>query len=381
MTPAISPTRRAGRPGRFRIRLFSLVILLLFSLLSGPARTAGLTPDREARDSAAREQARRQGESLRAQAAQFRAQTAETLAQLEREIDTHQNLLAQLQKEWVAQLVRDDAPAIHRLRAQTAAAQEGLETAEDRRALLLKRIQEMERDATAWSRRAESLDLALRMDLKVMLASADEIAQRELRPAEARKDIDQQRSQIRKCIARRQNAWVEAERIRHELQSVRRALRADPAVGADPALKAALDRRVDHLQRRLKLQQEWAVFNQALESIARRNLAFARAHFQIQSDFAEALRVKALSQSIDAAQVHEDTEVRDCFNGSFENKTFFECIEDLTALLSDLLFEKNFVADDDIFVRMIDFYHAYIDDFGHPCIEVTHRAHVDLRTR
>lgn len=259
---------------------------------------AALSPLHESQYSAERDLARNRAETIRQIAGQVRSNQSAAIHRLETEIQAGRSNLTAIQKEWVAQLVRDDSAAIRRIRAETAALQNRIDADESELNLLQKHAQEYEREAGAWQNRADLLDLALRLDLKVLLATPEEIAHRTARVEEARKDIEQQRSQIRKYRARRQNAFAEIERIGHDLAEVRAALKT-----AEPALQTALENRRAQLLRRIDIQREWAVFNHSLESHAVRNLAFARSHLQILRDYAEALRIKGVAQQAEAAQL------------------------------------------------------------------------------
>jgi small-conductance mechanosensitive channel len=285
-----------------RPRFAFCLSILAAGLLAFPARAA-LTPAQESHYSAERDQARQLADTTKHIAGQTRSNQSAEIQRLETEIQTGRSNLALVQKEWVAQLVRDDSPAIRRIRTESAAIQDRIDVSEDHLALLQKRSQEYEREAGTWQHRAESLDLALRLDLKVLLATPENIANRDSRVGEALKEIDQQRSQIRKYRARRENAFAEIERIDHDLQEVRSALKATAAGTPDAALKKTLENRQSLLLRRIEIQREWAVFNHSLERNAGRNLAFARSDFQILRVFSEALRIKDLAQRAEAAQL------------------------------------------------------------------------------
>jgi len=116
----------------------------------------------------------------------------EQIAALDAESAAAKADLSALQKDLLAVLTKDDPAALKLVRARLAARQAALDAAEGGKTLILKEVEETERERDIWKKRAATLELALRMDMKVMLAGPADVGDREKRVDGARKDIDNQ---------------------------------------------------------------------------------------------------------------------------------------------------------------------------------------------
>ena len=197
--------------------------------------------------------------------------------------------LAVLQKQLLSVLAKDDPAALRVIRALLSARQSALDANEGEMALLVRQADEAERERDSWKKRAASLELALRMDMKTMLAGPSEIEDRDKRVDAADKEIEMQEAQIRKFVSRRDAVVSRREILRRRLA----ALTASGTAGMSPELQCAQDDESRQLQRLIAQQDEWFRLNRLLETRARRNLAFARADYLIGRRFAEALAHKA----------------------------------------------------------------------------------------
>ncbi|MEI8243517.1 MAG: mechanosensitive ion channel domain-containing protein [bacterium] len=222
-----------------------------------------------------------------AAAEQARAVSAGRVAALEASATATRADLAALQKQLLGVLAKDDAAAIRATRAILSARQAELDADEGDAALLLKQVEELERDRDAWKKRIATLELALRMDLRAMLAGPAEIDDRDKRVDAAAKEIDAQHAQIRKCLSRR-----DAAAARRDI--LLRRLAALPAAGdATSELRRARDAEARQVRRLVSQQEEWFRLNRRLEERARRNLAFASTELLVSRHYADALARKA----------------------------------------------------------------------------------------
>ena len=197
--------------------------------------------------------------------------------------------LASLQKQLLADMAKDDPAALQVSRASLSARQTALDAEEGAVALVVKKSEEAERECEVWKRRAASLQLAQRMDMKVMLAGPADIADRDKRVDGAEKEIATQEAQIRKYASRRDAAASRREILRRRLA----ALMSAGASGGTAESRRVQNEEVLQLRRLIAQQEEWFRLNRLLELRARRNLAFAQADYLISRRFAAALARKA----------------------------------------------------------------------------------------
>lgn len=230
--------------------------------------------------------------TLRAAAAEVeRVRSASTgaVATLEASATANRSDLAGLQKQLLSVLAKDDPAAIKTTRALLAARQAALDADEGAGALEQKKIEEAERERDVWKKRAATLELDLRMDMKAMLAGPTEIDDRDKRVDAAEKEIASQKAQILKYASRRDAASSKRAMLRRRLASL-----AAPVVEEVPAEgRQAHDEEVRQVHRLIAQQEEWFRLNRLLEERACRNLAFARTDYLVSQRYAEALARKA----------------------------------------------------------------------------------------
>ncbi|MEI6970589.1 MAG: mechanosensitive ion channel domain-containing protein [bacterium] len=214
---------------------------------------------------------------------QLKTTLTSQLSTLETAINAARTDMDALQKQLLAALSKDDAPAIRLARARLAARQATLDADEEDRARLTKELEEAERERDAWKRRAATLELALRMDIKVLLATPAEIDDREKRVESAGKDIAAQAGQIQKYFARRSAAVIDLTAIRARIRGWQAS---DPK---DPDMARASDEELATLRRQASQQEALIRLNLMLEQRARRGLSFARADYLISQRYAAAL--------------------------------------------------------------------------------------------
>lgn len=224
-----------------------------------------------------------------AAAERMKADAAQRLPALDAEATAARDTITQLQKDLLAASAKDDAAGIAVARARLAARQAEQEAAEGEKALLQKQVEEAERDRDVWRRRTATIELALRQDMKVMLAGPADIADRDKRVDAAVRDADNQRAQIRKYASRRISATVELSDLRYH-QSALAGLQRP----SDPKeVQEAREAESRALARLAHQQTQWVCLNKSLEDRARRNLAFARTDYLVNVSYAEALSRKA----------------------------------------------------------------------------------------
>src|SRR5208283_1431015 len=86
-----------------------------------------------------------------------------------------------------------------------------------------------------------------------------------------------------------------------------------------------------------------------------------------------------MHKAVDAAEVDEDAKIGNRLNRSFKDLPFFKAAQNCLALVGHLFFDENFVADDDIFRRMVYFHNAEIHFPSDQRVEIADRPNVDLR--
>ena len=218
-----------------------------------------------------------------------KAEAAARTAALDAESTTAREELAALQKDLMAQLTRDDPAGLKVLRVRLAARQAAVNAAEGEKALLLKAVEDAERDQEAWKKRAATLELAVRIDMKTMLAGPADIEDRERRVDAALKEIESQAGQVRKYIARRAAAVSDLAVLRQRVADAEDVL----AASASPELRAAAEQHAGELRRLAGQAAEWVRLNKRLEDNSRRYLAFARTEYLVSRRYADALAHKA----------------------------------------------------------------------------------------
>ncbi len=86
-----------------------------------------------------------------------------------------------------------------------------------------------------------------------------------------------------------------------------------------------------------------------------------------------------MHKAVNTAKVDENAEIGDCFDCAFEHEAFLEPGHNCFSLLSELLFEKNFMADNDVFARVVNFNNPDVYRSAYPGVEIANGPDVDLR--
>ncbi|MEI6210230.1 MAG: mechanosensitive ion channel domain-containing protein [bacterium] len=233
--------------------------------------------------------------TLRTSAAELervRSASTGTVAALEASAAAIRGDLAGLQKQLLSVLAKDDPAAIKTTRALLAARQAALDADEGESTLEQKKVEEAERERDMWKKRAATLELALRMDIKTMLAGSTEIEDRDKRVDAAEKEIAAQKAQIRKYSSRRDAAAVRRAMLLRRLAALPSAVIEE--IPAECRQAHAAEAR--QVQRLISQQEEWFRLNRLLEERAGRNLAFARTDYLVSQRYAAALARKATAR-------------------------------------------------------------------------------------
>src|SRR5437868_15054284 len=88
-----------------------------------------------------------------------------------------------------------------------------------------------------------------------------------------------------------------------------------------------------------------------------------------------------MDESIDSAQIDECAEIGDRLDRTFEYLSALGLLDDLLALIEQMLLEQYLVRNDDVLVREVDLHHTDVQRLTNECIEIADRLGVDLRTR
>ena len=278
-----------------------VVVLGAALLLCGSARLLG-SEALDAALSAERQKALHNLQQALDAAAQYKTSATGEVAAGEAAMAAGKAELAGLQKQLLGAIARDDANLLQTIRAQLSARQTTLDATEGALALQLKQAEEAERECEVWKRRAATLELAVRMDMKVMLAGQVEIEDREKRVDAAEKEMVTQEAQIRKFVSRRDAAASRREILLRRLA----ALNAQEAPGASAELQQARREEAAQLRLLIAQQEEWFRLNRQLEVRARRNRTFASADALISRRFADALAHKADVRRAEDLQAQAD---------------------------------------------------------------------------
>ena len=286
---------RRARPGRALCGgLFALALLLQ----GGAAVAASSADELEPLLAAERQRALTVAGELAALSDRLKADAAARVAALGEAGAAARADLDGIRKDLLAVMTRDDPEAIRVVRTRLGARQAEVDAIEGEKAFALKEAEEAERERDAWKGRAATLELALRMDMKVMLADPAEVEDRQKRVDAASKEIDYQAGQMRKYASRRDAAAADLTDLRHRLAALGGA-----AASTGPAdWRRAREEQARHLQRLAAQQEEWFKLNRLLEERARRNVAFARTDYLISRRYAAALGHKADLRRADDAQ-------------------------------------------------------------------------------
>lgn len=250
---------------------------------------------------------RRIGAAMR-EAERLRKNLKPVIALLDVELSETRARQEALSRELLSAMSQDDALAARATQAELVAAGVRLDAADGEKALALKRLEEIDKERDVWIKRAAMFDFALRSEMKVMLAGADEIAEREKRVEDARRDVENQAAQIRKYASRRAGAFAKYRDLATRIaETADRRMAVVSQAGFPPAgtyrrWLAALDQELIQRRRAADVQREWIIMNKLLEDRARRNLAFARIAQQVSQSHADALARKAAVLLADEAQ-------------------------------------------------------------------------------
>jgi len=282
-------------------RRFAYAALVSFAMVLQARSLFARTADEELEGAlaAARQAAQLNARAATDESALLKSNSTHCVALLDAEIAAAKTELAQLQQDLLAASTRDDPAGIKTVRARLAARHAALDAAEDDKALWTKVGDEADRERDTWKKRAATVELALRLDMKVMLATPADIEDRGKRVDAATKEIDNQIGQIRKYASRRLTAAVELADTAARLKVLARA----NATGDTEDLRNARRDEARQLERLSGTQGQWFRLNKQLEDRSRRNLAFARTDYLVSLRYAEALGQKAGLQQADKAAI------------------------------------------------------------------------------
>lgn len=280
---------------KYRI-LVVLTIVAALNLSAAGARPGALN---EARLVAERQLAVDKLEAAKSAATGEKKSARDRLQTIEQDSLIAKMRLDELKVELLSVSAGKDMMLIGAVQADIEEAQAVIEAATMEKMLCLRRIDNADKEQDAWNKRMQSLDLSLTMGLKVMLASAREIENREKMLDAAYREIDYQLSEIRKYMSRRQNAVASHAELRSrkdELIALRNHRVAIPPDSAGKRFNDAIERNMSAVVRSIRSQQEWFLMNKTLETLARRSLSFARIDLKTKQEYAAALKKKESEQ-------------------------------------------------------------------------------------
>ncbi|MFA4944486.1 MAG: mechanosensitive ion channel domain-containing protein [Lentisphaeria bacterium] len=288
--PAAPAPRRAAAAARFLLLCGTATLLLAGSQAAEFTRPAG--PD------AALAQVQTQITGALHEQAATRGRLLPAVKSLEAEAAAARQDQAARQDELVGALAGSDPLLLEAVQAEIRAQQARQTAADEARALALKKIEETGREVESQKRRLASLELARRLEVRVLLASAAEVAARDKKVENARTELAVQKAQVRKCQARWENAVFRGRLLQRQLCALPPPPPAEKAGrlaegGTAARLAAARAEERRWLERQLATGQEAFLFNRQLDLRARRNLAFARQDLLVQEAYAAALGRKA----------------------------------------------------------------------------------------
>lgn len=296
-------------PVKSRIGPVLAGLLTSLAILSQPATAAKSDDSAQGLWSVERQRAANELESAKNAAAVEKKLSDAALPGIETNSAIARGKLEELKIELVSASAGKDMALIRTIQAGMEAARAADEAATVEKMLCLRRVENAGKEQEAWNKRLQSLDLAEKMGLKVMLAGGREIENREKMLDAAAREVDYQLSQIRKYLSRRQNAVVTFEELRtrlDELKSLQKQRAASPSGPANARLDKAIDSNISAVERSIAAQQEWFLMNRTLEARSRRSLSFARFDLKIKRQYAAALRRKESEQLAREAQARAE---------------------------------------------------------------------------
>ncbi|MEI6808488.1 MAG: hypothetical protein WCN95_07175, partial [bacterium] len=280
---------------KFRI----LVALAIVAGIHLPAAGAWPGALNEARLAAEQQRAVDKLESAKSAAISEKKAARDRLQKIDQDSVIARKRLVDLKVELLSVSAGKDMRLIGAVQADIEEAQASVEAVAMDKMLCLRRIDNADKEQDAWNKRLQSLDLALTMGLKVMLASTREIENREKMLDAAYREIDYQLSEIRKYVSRRQNAvanYAELRSRQDELTALVNQRSAAPVDAAGKRFNDAIERNMSAVQMAIGSQQDWFLMNKALETLARRSLSFARIDLKTRQGYAAALKKKESEQ-------------------------------------------------------------------------------------
>ena len=89
-------------------------------------------------------------------------------------------------------------------------------------------------------------------------------------------------------------------------------------------------------------------------------------------------KVGNVDESVNAAQVDEYAIGSNIFNGSLEDLSFFQFLDDLGFLCFQFIFDQGFMGNYYVFVFMVDLHHFEFHDFVNKYIIIADGLHINL---
>jgi len=249
-----------------------LIPLLPVLLLAFSAHALAANETYDTALSADRARAQKEIKETAAVSELLKSKVLPRMATIEAESSTIKTNLTDLQKTLLTALTRDDTSEIQTIRALLSARQAQLDANETEKNLLQRELDELDRDREVWKRRVATMDLALRMDMNVMLAGPAEIEAREKRVEAAQKEMSSQAGQEQKYRTRMTTTLLDLEATRARMKALSKNLLSPTT----PALQRARQEEITALQHLEACQAAFYLVNTILANHAQRNLAFAR---------------------------------------------------------------------------------------------------------
>jgi len=230
--------------------------------------------------------------------------------ELDRQIAALKEKRSALERQLASVLAGAETAAPRAVQAQIETVRAQIGALEAERDLAVKRIEEAGRRSGLYHERAADLQLALDMDLRVMLATAADIEGREKLIDACKKEISSLQSEVQRYRSRRREAKAELQKLAAEGRAASQSLAASRRSSRDSKWKAELERtlaeRLQWLQRAEEAQNRWLILYKTLEDRAVRSLAYARQDLDVKTRYAALLARKEAERRVAEAQSAAD---------------------------------------------------------------------------
>ncbi|MEI8079315.1 MAG: hypothetical protein WCH61_06780, partial [bacterium] len=219
------------------------------------------------------------------------------VAELDAEILQAKARLRALESELLVAAAAAKPALVRAVQAEYTATHGQLETAVAWRTLQLNTVEEAGRETAVWKRRVAVVELALNLEMRVLLATPAELEARDHGPGALRQEIEVQASQVRCQVSRARSDQGQALALACDAAAIRQELKTAPTpTTTDPEAERygrARRQQLEQLERRRQAQTQRYLRSRILAERARRNGGFLTEELAIATAYTAALELRA----------------------------------------------------------------------------------------